>query len=74
MQRIKPKYIRIGGIVLAILLVIIIVAGYIAYSKREAVLQKEITSAEAKAKVTRLTLMEVWESHWRHWRDRWQRW
>src|ERR1700712_2314879 len=50
MQRIKPKYIRIGGIVLAILLVIILIAGYIAYSKREALLQKELAKAEAKAK------------------------
>lgn len=50
MQRIKPKYIRIGGIVLATLLIIILIVGYIAYSKREAVLQKELASAEAKAK------------------------
>jgi len=50
MQRIKPKYIRIGGIVLATLLIIILIAGYIAYSKREAFLKKELASAEAKAK------------------------
>ena len=50
MQRIKPKYIRIGGIVLATLLIIVLIAGYIAYSKREAFLQKELVSAEVKAK------------------------
>jgi Transglycosylase len=50
MQRIKPKYIRIGGIVLATLLIIVLIVGYIAYSKREAFLQKELASAEAKAK------------------------
>jgi len=50
MQRIKPKYIRIGGIILATLLIIFLIAGYIAYSKREAFLQKELVNAEAKAK------------------------
>src|ERR1700761_2118294 len=50
MQRIKPKYIRIGGIILATLLIIVLIVGYIAYSKREAVLQKELAGAEAKAK------------------------
>ena len=50
MQRIKPKYIRIGGIIFAILLIIILIAGYTAYSKREAFLQKELVTAEAKAK------------------------
>src|ERR1700761_5986489 len=50
MQRIKPKYIRIGGIILATLLIIVLIVGYIAYSKREAFLQKELVKAEAKAK------------------------
>lgn len=50
MQRLKPKYIRIGGIVLAILLIIFLIAGYIAYSKREALLQKGLSKVEAKAK------------------------
>jgi len=50
MQRIKPKYIRIGGIILATIFIIVLILGYIAYSKREAFLQKELVSAEAKAK------------------------
>jgi len=50
MQRIKPKYIRIGGIILAILLIAFLIIGYVAYSKREALLQKELAKAEAKAK------------------------
>ena len=50
MRRVNPKYIRIGGIVAAALLLILFIAGYIAYSKREALLQHEITKAKAAAK------------------------
>ena len=50
MHRLNPKYVRITGIVLACLLVILIVGGYILYTKREALLQQEITKAKAKAK------------------------
>ncbi|MEO6150775.1 MAG: penicillin-binding protein, partial [Mucilaginibacter sp.] len=50
MRRLNPKYIRIAGIVLACLLVVFMVSGYIAYSKREALLQKVIYKAKAKAR------------------------
>jgi len=50
MHRLNPKYVRIAGIVLACLLVILIIGGYFAYTKREAILQHEITKAKAKAK------------------------
>src|ERR1700712_3794296 len=50
MRRLNPKYVRITGIVLACLLVILIIGGYILYTKREASLQHEIAKAEAKAK------------------------
>ncbi|RYY36093.1 MAG: hypothetical protein EOP46_07740, partial [Sphingobacteriaceae bacterium] len=44
------KYLRIGGIVLAVLLVVALIGGYIAYSKREALLQKAIYKAKLKAR------------------------
>jgi hypothetical protein len=50
MHRLKPKYIRIAGIIILSLIVIFAVLGYIAYSKREAILTKEINKAVAKAK------------------------
>jgi hypothetical protein len=53
MQRrksIKSKYTRIAGIVIAVFLIIFIVIGYIAYSKREALLQRELAKAEQKAR------------------------
>lgn len=50
MRRIHPKYIRIAGIVAAVLVVIVLIGGYIAYSKREVLLQKAISKAKAKAK------------------------
>jgi uncharacterized protein involved in outer membrane biogenesis len=53
MQRrkpINPKYFRIAGIVLLVIVVIVLIGGYIAYSKREALLQRELNKAESKAK------------------------
>ncbi len=50
MRRPNPKYIRIALIVLASIVIILLIGGYIAYSKREAILQKAITKAQAKAK------------------------
>ena len=53
MQRrkpINPKYLRIAGIILFIIVVIVLIVGYIAYSKREALLQRELAKAELKAK------------------------
>ena len=50
MRRLNPKYIRIAIIVVVSLIVIVLIGGYIAYTKREALLQKELAKAEAKAK------------------------
>lgn len=50
MQRLNPKYVRIAGIVIISLIVLFIIGGYIAYTKREAFLQKAITKAKLKAK------------------------
>jgi len=50
MQRLKPKYIRIAGIVIVLLVILILIGGYIAYTKREAILEKELAKAELKAK------------------------
>jgi hypothetical protein len=50
MRRLNPKYIRISLYVLASLLVLLIIGGFVAYSKREVLLQKAIARAKAKAK------------------------
>ncbi|RYU89644.1 penicillin-binding protein [Mucilaginibacter terrigena] len=50
MRRINPKYIRIAGITALVLVVIMLIGGYIAYTKREVLLQKAIYKAKAKAK------------------------
>lgn len=50
MHRLKSKYIRAAGIIVISLIVLFAIGGYIAYSKREAILQKEIGKAVAKAK------------------------
>ena len=49
-MRIPPRYLKITGIVLACLLITSIVAGAIAYSKREAILKTVIEKAVRKAK------------------------
>jgi hypothetical protein len=50
MRRPNPKYIRLAVIVAAVLFVILLIGGYIAYTKREAILQHELVKAKAKAK------------------------
>ncbi len=50
MHRLTPKHIRIILIVLVSILIVFITGGYVAYSKREALLQKAIVKATAKAK------------------------
>ena len=50
MQRFNPKFIRLAGIVLAFFFIIILIGGYIAYSKRGAFLERAIAKAKQKAK------------------------
>ncbi len=50
MHRPNPKYIRIALIVFASLIIVLIVGGVVAYSKRETLLQSMIAKAKAKAK------------------------
>lgn len=50
MRHINPKYIRIAGIVAAVLVVVMLIGGYIAYSKRETILQNAISKAKTNAK------------------------
>jgi len=50
MKRLNPKYIRIAAFILIPLLLIFLIGGYIAYSKRETLLQKAISKAKAKAR------------------------
>src|SRR4051812_10602721 len=59
----NPKYVRIGGIVLASFLVIFLIAGYIAYSKREALLQSAIAKAKAKARRDYNLDLEIGSAH-----------
>jgi hypothetical protein len=60
---IKPKYVRITGIVLASLFLILLVGGYIAYTKREALLQHEISKAKATAKLNYNLDLEIGSAH-----------
>ena len=60
---INKKVVRIAGIVLAVLLVIILIVGYLAYSKREALLQHEISKAKAKAKHDYNLDLEIGSAH-----------
>lgn len=50
MKRLNPKYIRIAAYILVPLILILLIGGYIAYSKREALLEKAIYKAKLKAK------------------------
>jgi hypothetical protein len=50
MRRLNPKYIRIAVIVAVSLVVILLIGGFVAYSKREAILQHEIAKAKETAK------------------------
>ncbi|HEY4195446.1 MAG TPA: transglycosylase domain-containing protein [Mucilaginibacter sp.] len=50
MRRPNPKYLRIAGIVAVSLIILLLIGGYIAYSKRESFLQSAISKAKIKAK------------------------
>src|SRR5580698_9587694 len=50
MHRLNPKYIRIALIVVISLIIIVLIGGYIAYTKRDAILQREIKKAKLTAK------------------------
>ncbi len=50
MHRHQSRYLRIAAIVLSVIVVIILIGGYIAYTKRELLLQKAISKAKSKAK------------------------
>jgi hypothetical protein len=59
----NPKYARIGGIILASLIVIFFIIGFIAYSKREALLKSAITKAKAKARQDYNLDLEIASAH-----------
>ncbi len=63
MRRLDPKYIRIGGIVAAALLVIFLIVCYIAYSKRESILQHELVKITLKAKRDYNLEMKIASAH-----------
>lgn len=60
---INLKYVRIAGVVLASIIILLVIAGYIAYTKREALLQHEITKAKAKAKKDYNLDLEIGSAH-----------
>ena len=61
--RINSKYIRIAGIILACIIIILIVGGYIVYTKRETLLQHEIALAKQKAKRDYNLDLEIGSAH-----------
>lgn len=53
MRRLQPKrkkYLRIAGIIIVAFFILLLTGGYIAYTKREALLEHELAKAEAGAK------------------------
>jgi len=50
MRRLDPKYIRLAVIIAASLFILFLIGGYLAYTKRESILQHEIAKAKARAK------------------------
>jgi hypothetical protein len=63
MRRLNHKYIRIAGIVAASLLIILLIAGYIAYGKRESILQSQIAKAKLKAKTQYNLDLQIGSAH-----------
>jgi hypothetical protein len=63
MRRLNPKYIRIAAIVIVSLIVILLIGGYIAYSKREALLQSAITKAKDRAMSKYNLDLEIGSAH-----------
>ena len=63
MQRTKLKYIRIAVFILAILIAIILIGGYIAYTKRGAFLERAIAKAKQKAKVDYNLDLKIGSAH-----------
>ena len=61
--RFNPKYVRVAGIVVVSLIVVLLIAGYIVYNKREALLQHEIAKAKAKAKKDYNLDLEIGSAH-----------
>src|ERR1019366_5130753 len=60
---VNRKYLRIAGIVFASLFLLLLIAGYIAYTKREALLQHEIAKGKAKAKAAYNLDLEIGSAH-----------
>lgn len=63
MHRLNPKYIRLTAIIVASLFVILFIVGAVAYSKREALLQKVISKAKLKAKTAYNLDVKIGSAH-----------
>lgn len=63
MRRPNSKYIRIAVIVLGCLLIALLIGGYMAYTKRETILQHELVRARQKAKEAYNLDLEIGSAH-----------
>jgi hypothetical protein len=63
MRRLSPKYIRLAGIIAATLFAILLIGGYIVYTKREAILQSQIAKAKIKAKTLYNLDLQIQSAH-----------
>ncbi len=63
MRRPSPKYIRLAVILILSLLVIVLIGGYVVYTKREALLQHAIAKAINKAKTKYNLNLEIGSAH-----------
>ena len=63
MHRPNSKYIRIAGIIAICLIILLLIGGYIAYTKRGAFLQSAISKAKLKAKKDYNLDLEIGSAH-----------
>src|SRR4051812_1439033 len=65
MRRSYPQYIRIAGIIAICIIILLLIGGYIAYTKREAFLQTEITKIKVKARNEYKLNLEIGSAHFK---------
>lgn len=63
MQRLNPNYIRIAGFIIISFFILLLIGGYVAYTKREAFLQRAITKAKYKARLDYNLDLKIGSAH-----------